>query len=239
MKKVLWAGLIGGLLVIVGIYGYERYIVPLQGNEMTITKDNAKSLAVKVEFGAGILSISGGANDWMEANFDYKNKKNAPKVTSNVKKGTHYITVEQKPKVLSFNRSKLESTWNMQLNNDIPIDLDVDMGVSEATLDLKGLQLNKLDIESGVSDSTIDMSGEWKNSFSANLTIGVGDMTILLPEQTGVKLKISTGLGQADMKGFISQGKGVYVNEAYENADVKIDMKADIGIGNLTVKLVE
>lgn len=239
MKKFLWAGLIGGLIVILGVYGYERYIVSMTGNEATIKKDNAKSLAVKARFGAGSLTIRGGADEWMEADFDYKHKKNAPKVTSTVKKGTNFITVEQKPQILSFNRSKLESTWDMRLNNDIPIDLDVDMGVSDATMDLKGLQLNKLKIDSGVSDSTIDLSGEWKNSFSANINLGVGDMTILLPKKTGVKVTVSTGIGRADMKDFIAQGKGVYVNEAYENADVKIEIKADVGIGNLTIKLVE
>lgn len=239
MKKVLWAGLIGGLLVILGIYGYERFILPLQASEATIKKDNAKSLAVKVSFDAGVLSITGGADEWMEAEFDYKNKKNAPKVKSSVKKDKHFITVEQKPKVLSFNRSKLESTWDMQLNNNIPIDLDVDMGVSDATLDLKGIQLSKLKIDSGVSDSTIDLSGEWENDFSVNIKLGIGDMTILLPEQTGVRVKVSTGIGQTDMKGFTSLGNGVYVNEAYENADVKIEMKADVGIGNLALKLVE
>lgn len=239
MKKFLWAGLIGGLIVILGIYGYERFIVSMKGNEATVKKDNAKSLAVKARFGAGDLTIRGGADEWMEADFDYKHKKNAPKVTSSVKKGTNSITVEQKPQILSFNRSKLESTWDMRLNNDIPIDLDVDMGVSDATLDLKGLQLNKLKIDSGVSDSTIDLSGDWKNSFSANINLGVGNMTILLPKKTGVKLKVSTGIGQVEMKGFTSIDKGIYINEAYENSDVKIEIKADLGIGNLTVKLVE
>lgn len=149
------------------------------------------------------------------------------------------LTVKQKSTIFGFNRSKRSNRWDIQLNNAIPIDLDVAMGVSKSILDLKGIQLNKLTIAGGVGDSTIDFGNEWKNDLQAEISIGVGKMTLLLPKQTGVKLIIDRGLGELEMKDFIPLGNNVYVNEAYENNETSIEMDVNIGIGNLNVELVE
>ena len=68
--------------------------------------------------------------------------------------------------MFGFNNRKVNSEWDLQLTNDVPIDLNLDMGVSNSTLKLEGLQLSSLSIDSGVSDSLIDLSGEWKKRLS-------------------------------------------------------------------------
>ena len=52
-----------------------------------------------------------------------------------------------------------------------------------------------------------------------------------------MKIKSEKGLGTSNVVGFISQGEGVYVNEAYEKADVILTVNTEIGVGDITFKL--
>lgn len=239
MMKILWTVFIVAATVIIGISGYERFIAKPVGKEVTIEKDSAKVLLVKARFGAGDLTIQGGSKEWMNASFDYKNKKFLPHVTYKNTRESGVITIEEQSSFFKFNRSKNNNHWTIQLTNDIPINLDVDMGVSNAKLDLKDIQLNKLIIDGGVGNPTIDLSGERENVYQADIDIGIGDMTIMLPTQTGVKLTINKGIGKIDMTDFIALGDSVFVNEAYEENETSIDIKLDIGIGNVKLVLVE
>lgn len=239
MNKSLLAVLIAGLVVTLCILGYKWFFANSTEKEVTIEKDDAKSLAVNISFDAGNLDIHGGSTNWLDASFEYKNKKSLPKVKYDEKGDKGVLTVKVESKVFAVNRSNQNNHWDIQLNNDIPINLDVDMGVSKATLNLKEIQLNKLTIDGGVSDSTIDLGGERQNSLQGNIDIGVGKMTLLLPKETGIKLSIDKGLGKLDMKDFITQGNNVYINEAYENSETSIELDIDIGVGSLKVDLVD
>ena len=120
----------------------------------------------------------------------------------------------------------------------VPMNLSVDSGVSSTELDLQGLMLEKLDINAGVGDLYVDLGGDaWENSFETNITTGVGEATVILPSEVGVKIKSEKGLGTSNVVGFISQGEGVYVNEAYEDADVILTVNTEMGVGDITFKL--
>ncbi|XZF76777.1 LiaF domain-containing protein [Bacillus sp. AL-1R] len=110
-------------------------------------------------------------------------------------------------------------------------------GASKTNLDLRGLDLNKLEIEAGVGELNVNLGGQWNKSFDANIETGLGKTTIVLPSDVGVKINLSKGIGKANIADFISKGNGVYVNEAYENADVKLTINMDLGVGEVNFKV--
>ncbi|MCM3744738.1 toast rack family protein [Sporosarcina luteola] len=241
MNKVLGIALLTGFLVVFGIYGYNKWFAKASGNEeILIEKDNADALDVDIDFGIGKLFIQGGSPEWVSGEFTYNHKKLEPKVTYKKKKDVGYVKIKQGSKTtFGFNKRKLKNEWDLQLTNEIPINLDVDMGVSTSTLNLKGLQLNSLSVDSGVGESVIDMSGDWKKGFRADMDLGVGDVTIILPKNTGVRLNVSKGIGNVDLKDFTMQKDGEYVNEAFGGADVIIDITVDIGVGDVKFKTAD
>lgn len=103
-----------------------------------------------------------------------------------------------------------------------------------ANLNLQGLKLKDLDIETGIGDLTVDLRGDWEKSFETNIEAGIGQTTVYLPSEVGVKVMIEKGIGIADVKGLLSQGNGVYVNEAFENADVILTITTEMGIGEVS-----
>lgn len=239
MKKVFYAGVLG-LSLMVAVTGCGVFVNGSEENgKITIEKDKVKELQLELNLGAGELNVEKGADEWVEGTINYNVDKLKPEVSYKRKgdKGIAVIEQENKGILDKIKIGEMKNEWNLSLTDDIPIDLRVNSGASDTNLDLKGLNLKELDVNAGVGDITIDLSGKWVESFDASLALGVGQSTIILPKDVGVKIDSSKGIGTADFVGFISKGNGVYVNEAYEDANVIINLKTDLGVGEAKFKL--
>ncbi|MET3193887.1 toast rack family protein [Gottfriedia sp. OAE603] len=205
---------------------------------ISIEKDNAKSLDVKVDLGAGKLNVKKGGNEWVEGIAEYSHKPLKPEVSYKLNGSKGKVKIEQgKHKLPNMKIGKFKNEWNLTLTDKIPLDLDVNAGASKTILDLKGLELNSLDIENGVGELTVDLGGDWKHGFNTKIETGVGKTTIILPSDIGVKIHSDKGIGKANVVDFISKGNGVYVNEAYENGKETLNVDMDMGVGEVSFKL--
>ncbi|WJY26356.1 toast rack family protein [Sporosarcina trichiuri] len=241
MRKY-WIGLI--VLAVVAGLGLQAnrafgfFLSDKGAQEVDIGKDAASSLNVDVTFGAGNLQIEGGAEGWAEGVLDTNVKKWRPSVRYREKKGTGHLTIHQKMNAFGT-MGKKRNDWTLRLTDEIPVDLRVDAAVAEANLDLAGIRLSRLSVDAGVGDMTVNLAGDWQDGFDAKIDGGVGDLKVLLPKGTGVRVTVDKGLGTVDAEGFIDKGKGVYVNEAYEGAETVIELKVDVGIGAVKFVLAD
>ena len=222
------------LLVLTGCFSF----IPDKEKEETLSvkKDDVQKLDVEINLGVGELTVTRGAKEWLEGSAQYNINKLAPKIRYKQRGETGHLDIEHKGST-KVRMGKIKNVWDIELNDEIPMELSVETGASIANLDLRGLTLESLDIETGVGDLAVDLSGEWKNSFETNIETGVGQTTVILPSKVGVKLMTEKGIGSINLEGFIAKGKGVYVNEAYEQADVVLEVHAEMGVGDITFKL--
>lgn len=238
MKKVL-LGIMAAIVTVVAT-GCGLIAIGKDDNKtVNIEKDNAKELELELNIGAGELNVNQGADEWVEGSIVYSNKKWEP-VISYERKGDKGIAVIEQDHEGIFNNVKIgeaENTWDLKVNDQVPLELKVNSGASESKLDLSGLRLKELEVNAGVGDITIDLGGEWKESFDVSLDMGVGQSTIILPSDVGVKIELSKGIADADLVGFTSKGNGIYVNDAYDDADVVITVKTELGVGEAKFKL--
>lgn len=73
--------------------------------------------------------------------------------------------------------------------------------------------MRDLDIELGAGNVTIDLSGDWDRDFSVRLKRGVGEATLRLPSEVGVRVSVTSALGTVVGLGLYRQGES-YVNDA-------------------------
>lgn len=207
-------------------------------SDIFIEKDQADQLDIDLIINYGQVNISAGANNWIEGKIEYNVKELKPKTTYKLKRNTGKITINQpkKPKV-NFKKGKWKNDWDLQLTNVIPVHLNVNTGASDTSMNLSGMHLKSLDIETGVGRSTLNLGGHWEESFDVHIKLGVGESTIILPKDIGVEIKSTKGIGSASFNGFIAKEKGVYVNDAYDNADVIISVQTELGIGSANFEL--
>lgn len=236
MSKKLNVIFIGVVFIFLTGCAQNLFSGKLKNERLSIEKDEAKQLDVFIDVGAGELNITSGSSGWIKGELQFTPKSVKVSKDYELNGDIGIFTIEQKGKLLNFAREQ-KNRWDLEINDSIPVDLTIDAGVSDSSLDLRNVQLTNFVFDGGVGDIDIDLSGKYKKSFQAQITTGVGESTIILPEDIGVKITFSKGIGNANFEGFLSIGNNEYVNLAYDTADVVIHIDAETGVGDTTFKL--
>lgn len=236
MKKLLVVLLIATVLGFTAKFAMGAIFGAGKEKDFIIEKDKAKSLDVEMNLGVGKLLVTGGTEEWLEGTV-VENKKFKPELTYHLsgKKGKA-IVEQQKSGFWNFSFGKAENNWKIALTDEIPVDLQVNAGVSDTELDLRGIELSHLEVGGGIGDIKINLGGKREKSFQTVLNLGVGKTTIILPKDVGVKITADKGIGNLDMDGFTKKNSNVYVNQAFEDSDVVIDIEAKMGIGEVKIR---
>jgi hypothetical protein len=203
----------------------------------TIQPKNAQSVRANLMMGAGELQVVGAADGLMEADFSYNVADWKPRVSYEVAGDTGELSVKQGSGGGVRLGGDARNEWNLRFNDEVPIDLRVQMGAGESDLDLDSLALTGLTLEMGAGKTTVDLTGDYKQDFDARIQGGVGEATVLLPSEVGVRAKAQGGLGKINAEGLQREG-GSYVNDAYGSSDVTLDVDVQGGVGEINLKLV-
>lgn len=161
---------------------------------------------------------------------------------------------------------KDELRWDVGITKRIPVTMEIKGGVGESELDLGDLQLEGLVVDVGVGDLSLSLPaseveyavrldggvGETNIDIArgANVTLtidgSVGDVRINLPSNAEVRVDASVGVGNIRLPsgfervsgsdGNIVGESGVWETSGYGNADVRITIKYDGGVGDLTIR---
>ena len=197
----------------------------------------ATSASVLLEMQAGEMSVTDGAQQLMQADFDYDIVGWEPQIDYQVNGSQGQLAVTQPGSVDNVPvGSTVNNRWDIQLNGDMPLDLVVRTGAGEGILDLSGLDLSKLQVDTGAGNTNLDLSGSWGHDLHATVSAGVGNLSVTLPADMGVRVTAAAGLGGVTATGLANRGS-TYVNEAYGSAahTLTLDIQSGVGAIELTV----
>lgn len=205
----------------------------------TVDLDGAQTAHVDVQLGAGEMNLSGGAQpSLMSGKFSYI-KELEPEVNYERQGDEGHLQIKQsKPTFKTRLGSNASYRWNAQLNNDVPLDLNVDTGAGENVLHLGDIKLQHLYVNMGAGETMMDLRGDWEQGFDADIDTGIGETTVLLPKETGVNINVDKGIGEISTKGLFEED-GHYRNRAYEGSADAINMDLDMGVGEVILKVVQ
>jgi hypothetical protein len=214
----------------------ERVEREMLESNSTIPLEGIQSSEVRIRPGAGEVFVKGGdIGALMKAGFRYNRRHWEPRVDFFESGGRGRLIVERR-RSRTFLLGRVRNTWDIELTNRIPLDLDFDFGAGEARLDLSGLRLRSLAIDMGVGELILDLTGDRSESLEASIDGGIGHATVLLPFEIGVRVRIDGGLGSIAAPGFTNNGH-VYTNAAYGRTKVRIDLEINAGIGQIDLKM--
>jgi hypothetical protein len=109
--------------------------------------------------------------------------------------------------------------WNVNLNPNVPTDLDINGGVGKSTIDLSTMHLTKLDINGSVGELNITLPANAQN-LDARLQVGVGKMDVDIPAGSTVYARIKGGVGETNVS---------------TPTDAAVRLTANTGIGDLNI----
>ena len=217
--------------------GTQQQVGKMQRESQAVDLKNAQAARAQLKMGAGELNITGGADRLMEADFSYNVSDWKPKVSYDVSGKKGELVVKQG----SANGGNLSggarNEWDISMNDEVPTELMVQLGAGESALDLDSLTLTGVDLQMGAGKTTVDLSGDYAQSFDASIEGGVGEATVLLPSEVGVKAKAEGGLGKINAKGLKKVGDS-YVNDAYGESDTNLNIDVKGGVGEINLKVV-
>ena len=200
----------------------------------SVAPDGARSVTVEVDLNIGELTIAGGAEGLMEAEFEYNVAAWKPEIEYRVDNGRGQLVVRQPPHDGRSVPDDAENTWTIALNDDVPMTLTLDVGIGNSRLELGSLSLSDLDVDAGIGNVTVDLTGSWSDDVHVDVDGGIGNVDLKLPPDVGVRLERDVGLGSIEIEGFHRKGD-VFVNDAFGQTDVTIDLNIDAGIGRIRV----
>jgi len=223
------------LILALSVFSACARIGEMEEVNKSIPLDNAQTVDVNLRINAGELHLEGGAAELMEGRFRTNVERWKPEINYSLFGSRGTLTIEQ-PRHEGIHWGRSENTWDLRLNDKVPVNIDAKFGAGEARLVLGTLNIQGLEIKMGVGDLTLDLTGYSQKGFSGRLKGGIGHATLYLPEKAGVRVSVDGGLGSIDAQGFMVDHH-VYTNDAYGKSAVTIDLKVEAGIGSLDLRL--
>lgn len=216
----------------------------------SIELKNIKVINANIRFNAGTLNLSNHNQPVAELKSIYTKTNWRP--VFNLDKQSGNLSIQQ-PVAKNINmKEEDKNDWKIKLPKNLETNLHLKMRAGEGTIDLNGSKLNKMEVEAGagkfdlnlantslsnlevsggVGALTIDLSGSRENNLDANIKGGIGEIKLILPRQTGVRVKVF-GLGSIDRNDLKKQD-GYYVNEHYGKTSKNVEVNVKGGLGSL------
>jgi hypothetical protein len=203
--------------------------------DQSANRTSEKSINVDISLNNGRIFLEKGIKDNIfDGEFYYKD--NLPEINYEIVGETGRLTIrfdqqrfrtkgqENKFTHLSSLDNLYEDECRLKLSPDLPITLNLDLGVTKGELNLGGLQLKGINLSSGVSKTKVDFDEPNPISLEYfDVEAGVGALDII-------------NLGNANFRHFKFEGGiGDYVIDFA--GDHYLDTKVDIGVGIGKVKI--
>ncbi len=204
---------------------------PVQHDAISIPRDKSEFLRVNLTMGAGNLSVSPGSGQFVDGAMTYNVEYWKPVVNYTSAAGHGTLDINQ-PGTHHGQTGNVKYDWDLHIANDIPVDLTVHFGAGEAHLDLGNLFLRSVDVEMGVGELTMDLRGAPRRDYEVRVRGGIGQATIRLPHDAGVYAKAQGGIGSVHSTGLRQEGDHL-VNDAYDHSKASIHLDIQGGIGEI------
>jgi hypothetical protein len=229
-----------GLAMLTGAIGCSTFVSfprtgELRTESLHIARGAAKSARVELKMGSGELKVAGGAADLAEGTFSYNVAEWKPRTDYHVNGDRGELTIEE-PSGTHGTLHDTKNTWDLRLNDSVPLDLDVEIGAGRSELTLGALSLTNLEVQIGAGEAIVDLSGDWKHDVDVHIRGGVGHATIKLPKDVGVRATVEGGIGSVSAPDFEKDGEA-YVNSAYGKSRVTVRVEVQGGIGDVQLEL--
>lgn len=113
---------------------------------------------------------------------------------------------------------------------------DVSMGAAGFRASgLGNANCSRLRVEGGVGDITLDFGGRWQRDIEADITMALGSVTLVIPEDIGVRVERSTFLTDFNPGGF-EKRDNVYYSTNWERAARRLMVDLEGAFGSINVR---
>ena len=118
--------------------------------------------------------------------------------------------------------------------------LRIEVGAAEFLAEgLGNAHCRRVRVAGGVGSITLDFTGQWAREIDTQVSVemGLGGLTLRLPEDVGVHMDLDRFLVSVDRDGFDKRGS-MYFSRNYESATTRLELEIDAALGNIDIEWV-
>ncbi|HEX4749430.1 MAG TPA: toast rack family protein [Bryobacteraceae bacterium] len=232
MTKAFATCFVVGMLALGGCE-FDRVVTgPIKTDNISLDLNNAQHANIELDLGAGELTVRGGSPKLLAGRIEYNVPSWAPEVTDNNNGQTADVSIKQNEH--GHSGGNMRNRWDLSLNNDVLTDFRLNCGAGQARLELGDVMLSSVTVHMGAGQVDLDLQGHPTRNYSVNVQGGVGQATIRLPRDVGIRAEAHGGLGSISVDGLNKRG-GFYTNDAYGTAKVNVLVQVEGGIGEIKI----
>lgn len=209
----------------------------LDVHKNVIQKTSGDVNAAEVNVKAGAISLDIGSADQSAIIKSVLN--------SNVAKITETSTIKGYTQIINLNmnvenstrwwENNIKSDWSIDLNRNLPIMLSVDVGASDTKIDASDIMLRNANIKIGASSLEL-IIGKKVNDVDVSIDSGVSSIIIKVPDSSGVKLELKSGLTSKNIADLAEIDSSNYQSKDFDKASEKINIVAKVGMSSFTIE---
>lgn len=205
---------------------------------MSVGRDGASALDLRLRFGAGEIDLGDGTegNELLHLTAGNDNPTQPYDCTSTMSGTVRTVRIRSRSP-FPWHNDMSASCWNIRLNREVPVALDLRNIAGRSQLDLGNLNLTGLKIKNGAGETRVDLAGYHGGDFDALIRNGMGHLVIRVPRESNTRIRVHHGMGDTDIRGLMMEGNTYVLHSARPEAP-RISCQIKRGIGALTLEAV-
>jgi LiaI-LiaF-like transmembrane region len=225
------------LLIVLGawtLFGVLRRGKSPTTSSAEVALQGAGRARVRIQHGAGILRVHGGATPGMLANGTF-----AGGVTRQARLEGDLLELTLKPELDVFPifipthwGPGGAYDWDVALTDAVPLELSFDTGASENRLDLSSLRLSGLTLKTGASATSLTLPQHPIGTCAVRIEGGAASIEVRVPDGTEAHVRTESGLADTHVdRTRFTKVPGGYQTAGYAGASDRLEIKASLGLG--------
>jgi hypothetical protein len=127
-------------------------------------------------------------------------------------------------------------TWELGLNPDVLVAIDVSLGAGKSELNLSGLTLSRLEASIGVGEVIVTLPGE--GQIVAKVDSAIGEVIVRIPEGMAARISINTALATSNVDSSFTRRGEYFESSGYSSAQNRVELAISQAIGTVRVETV-
>ncbi|HEX4169740.1 MAG TPA: toast rack family protein [Bryobacteraceae bacterium] len=205
---------------------------PTRETSIHLDRSTIERANVTLDMKAGELNVHGGAAKLVDGTFEFNVPSWEPKIDSS-NSGSHAEIRISQPNSGHFGGNH-QYVWNLAFSNDVLLDLSVNCGAGQAQMNLGDLDLRHVEVHMGAGQVELDLRGKPTHDYDVEISGGVGQATVHLPEDVGIWAEAHGGLGSITVTG-LDKKDNHWENNLFDKAKVNVHLKVEGGIGEIRI----
>ena len=233
-----WLAFLIVIGLLAGSVGIAFALTEVDDKSETITRLSEplgalKAVEVSISFSQGSLTLSSlpaGSSSLVEGTFHGRRAKLALVRAD----GTAELSISMESR--RFLRGFSDVDWDISLSRTPELDISLDGGAADMTLDLRRLKVSELDIDTGAASVEITMPSGAGHT-KAQIDGGAASISITVPDGVAAEITTTSALSSLEIDGRrFPKSNGAHASPDYDTAVNRVAIHLRVGASSVSVR---